>query len=476
MYKALLIDLDNTLYSYDICHKFALDMIDINVETYNCARGMVKCKGNHTHNRTEYFELIPHQQGKGVQLTEAYWNHFMAKIAPFEGVIEFLQWHRDLHIPVCIITDFDRNIQQRKLQALGIDTMIDHMVCCSDTGCDKPSPVMFYTALHKLSKQPIECCMIGDNVVADIKGANDVGIRYTFHYGKDFTSYLALLERFKTEQSLITNFVTLCKAISERPDWVQACGGNVSVKLPNGDILIKASGEHLSNVTQHTGYVIVDNYGNHILCSGKPSIETSFHQKLKYKYVVHVHSIATIATPPDKFREVYPTAQILPYYNPGKDIADAISDSVSADVVYLQNHGLIIASNRSTNLVDVLDQICKACETAIGLNFDRYRELSTISDKIRLGQPTYVTIPTDITTDIEIKPCTPDIAVYLGDCILTPYKGKYYISAANISKCRHVLDVLDSTRYLHAVPTLDSDAVKTLCMRSDELYRMNITP
>jgi HAD superfamily hydrolase (TIGR01549 family) len=468
MYRALFIDLDNTMYDYDSCHIYALDMLGVDMVAYNEARDTVKIN-KHTHDRSEYFELI--KKGEGAKLTESYWYHIVEKIALFEGVLEFIRWHKDNNIPVCIITDFDRPIQQRKLKALGIDHLIDHVVCCSDTGCDKPSPLMFLLALNKVNRSAIECCMIGDSIMADIKGANNVGIHYTFHYGTDFTSYPALLERLNSEQRILANFIKLCKAVSERPDWIQACGGNISVKLQTGNIVIKSSGEHLSNVSLHGGYVMVDKYGNHVLCSGRPSIETSFHLKIKHMYVIHVHSIATIATPPDVFQKLYTNAQILPYINPGKDIADAVLDS--SDTIYLQNHGLIIASNTSEGLVSTLDQICKTCEIAVGLNFDRYRELSTISDKIRLNNPTYVTLATDIITDTEIKKYTPDIAVYCSNCIITANNNKYYISGTNIDKCRNIKDILDSIRYLNNVSPLDLDTVRSLCRRSDEQYRMN---
>lgn len=480
MYKALFIDLDNTIYDYNVCHTYALNMLGVDKEAYNKVRDIVKSACGHTHDRSKYFELIA--KGKGIQLAKTYWNHFMEKISPFDGVIEFIQWHRDNNIPVCIVTDFDRSIQQRKLKTLGIDHMVEHMICCSDTGCDKPSPLMFQLALHKVNQLSIECCMIGDSITSDIKGANNVGIRYTFHYGTDFVSYPALLEQFKDEQKIIGDFVTLCKVVSERPDWIQACGGNISVKLPNGNMLIKASGEHLSSVSQRGGYVMISINGNHILCSGKPSIETSFHLKIKHMYVVHVHSIATIATPPNQFRKLYPNAQILPYINPGKEIADVISVTPAVSgipmVTYLQNHGLIIATGKSdslstpTGLVGMLDQICKTCEIAVGLNFDRYRDLSTISEKIRLNNPTYVTIATDIAADIEIKPYTPDIAVYREDCIVTKYNGKYYISSTNINKCRYIQDVLNCIPYLYSVSPLDTDTVNSLCARPDEQYRM----
>lgn len=44
-------------------------------------------------------------------------------------------------------------------------------------GCDKPDPKIFKYLLNKLDVSPEQVLMIGDDIVADIKGANDLGIK-----------------------------------------------------------------------------------------------------------------------------------------------------------------------------------------------------------------------------------------------------------------------------------------------------------
>ena len=52
----------------------------------------------------------------------------------------------------------------------------------------------------------------------------------------------------------IKNFVEISSYAGERYDLVQGAGGNSSVKLDNGEMLIKASGFLLSDVNKNVGY------------------------------------------------------------------------------------------------------------------------------------------------------------------------------------------------------------------------------
>ncbi len=52
----------------------------------------------------------------------------------------------------------------------------------------------------------------------------------------------------------LVDLTELSKYAGERFDLVQAGGGNSSVKLDNGEMLIKASGYSLSDVNENQGY------------------------------------------------------------------------------------------------------------------------------------------------------------------------------------------------------------------------------
>jgi putative hydrolase of the HAD superfamily len=52
----------------------------------------------------------------------------------------------------------------------------DVMVCSYDIGIPKPDPRIYHHVLEKLGVQPDEAVMVGDNVEADMKGAESVGV------------------------------------------------------------------------------------------------------------------------------------------------------------------------------------------------------------------------------------------------------------------------------------------------------------
>ena len=56
----------------------------------------------------------------------------------------------------------------------------------------------------------------------------------------------------------IKDLVDISKYAGERFDLIQAGGGNSSVKLENGEMLIKASGFILSDMDENNGYSRVD--------------------------------------------------------------------------------------------------------------------------------------------------------------------------------------------------------------------------
>ncbi len=57
---------------------------------------------------------------------------------------------------------------------LGLDEVVSLLSCSAETGYEKPHPQAYASVLDRL--QPAEAWMVGDNVVADVLGAEAVGI------------------------------------------------------------------------------------------------------------------------------------------------------------------------------------------------------------------------------------------------------------------------------------------------------------
>ena len=58
---------------------------------------------------------------------------------------------------------------------LGLDSLVTECISSANEGYEKPNPAMFSLALDRVGR-PETVWMVGDSVVADYKGARDVGI------------------------------------------------------------------------------------------------------------------------------------------------------------------------------------------------------------------------------------------------------------------------------------------------------------
>lgn len=258
----------------------------------------------------------------------------------------------------------------------------------------------------------------------------------------------------------------LSRYAGNRFDLVQAGGGNSSVKLNETDMLVKASGINLSQVSENQGYVRVDY--QQIRCflasfdfvgmskkerekiaanvmkqsqldeKGKPSIETFLHALLS-KYTLHTHPVAVnILAAVDDWKtallSIYSDAICVPYNTPGIDLAMAMAlemreyetlNGSKPKVVFLQNHGLIVSSNDPEEVKSLTEDISYKIEKSTGLNFSNYRRVTEIQKQLSaLGFPTVDVIYSEDRTIAEqmhkedqsalIWPFCPDTLIYCG--------------------------------------------------------------
>ncbi|MEL6535174.1 MAG: YjjG family noncanonical pyrimidine nucleotidase [Bacteroidota bacterium] len=92
-------------------------------------------------------------------------------------VLNYLQGKGyDLHI----ITNGFSDVQDIKLKAAGLDTYFDVVVTSENSGHKKPSPEIFYHALHAAKADLDDSLMIGDNLDTDIAGARSVAMDQVF--------------------------------------------------------------------------------------------------------------------------------------------------------------------------------------------------------------------------------------------------------------------------------------------------------
>ena len=196
--KALLLDLDDTLYAYKPCHQagyeackiLASEQYSISNADFDTAWKAGRDKVHQdlhgqgaSHSRLLYAQKASENLfGKSnpqfaLDIEETYWRVFLDTMMFNPGVEAFLQEAKDKGIKMCIVTDLTAQIQMRKWIKLDLGRFIDFLVSSEEAGIEKPGSYMFELAMEKLGVKAEECIMIGDSEEKDIKGAEALGIK-----------------------------------------------------------------------------------------------------------------------------------------------------------------------------------------------------------------------------------------------------------------------------------------------------------
>lgn len=217
----------------------------------------------------------------------------------------------------------------------------------------------------------------------------------------------------------LAEFIEISKYAGERFDLIQAGGGNSSVKLEKGEMIIKASGYLLSDMEENRGYsrVVTEKISNIVQNkavtdetdkrkresisasliqeatlekSDRPSIETLLHSFL-FKYTLHTHPIVANMILMRKDWEhtllsIFGNDKIalVPYATPGIELALKLYEVLQSfdeipKIIFLQNHGLIITSMNKNELMTLNEMVIEKMETFLEVDFSRYKLSNQIS-------------------------------------------------------------------------------------------------
>jgi len=229
-------------------------------------------------------------------------------------------------------------------------------------------------------------------------------------------------------------FISLNQKIARLiPLWTQGAGSNLSEKISDKKMLIKASGFRLDQVTQDTGFVELNYhqlkdlllinasqpkseqeafYSEALMTSKfqtqnslRPSMEAGFHALSKYKFVLHFHSLAAVlmGAHPEwmKANHLY----LIPLVNPGWELSQFFIKNDS-ELNILMNHGVILQSN-TEGILQKWDQL----ENSFLAEFN-YSLLLSLKKKITTTHQ-YLNQP-DLASFLKgpLKFYFPDMAIY----------------------------------------------------------------
>ena len=197
MIKAVIFDLDNTLYNFDAANEFGIralaaytepvfgwdypKMKDLYEESREKLTERMGDVGS-AHNRLLRFQnlleekklpLHPH----ALEMAKAYWLGVLDNMAPSPGAREIMEELRRMGVRIGLGTDMTAYMQYEKLIRLGLMEYMDFIVSSEEAGTDKPGNAFFMLCARKAGCLPGECLFIGDNIVRDYGGAAAAGMQ-----------------------------------------------------------------------------------------------------------------------------------------------------------------------------------------------------------------------------------------------------------------------------------------------------------
>ncbi|MBQ8833821.1 MAG: HAD family hydrolase [Oscillospiraceae bacterium] len=196
MIKAVLFDIDNTLYGYDAAHAMAWEALCAYVqehlhmdrETFTRrhreAMDIVKerlgvdCAA--LHDRCLRYQILLEKHGlplhHALTMSELYWDTLIRSAEPTPGIMECLPILKKAGYILGIGTDMTLEYQLKKLTRLQMLPYFDFLVTSEEVNGEKPDRKLFLTCAQKAGVAPEECLFIGDSLKKDVLGAKNAGM------------------------------------------------------------------------------------------------------------------------------------------------------------------------------------------------------------------------------------------------------------------------------------------------------------
>lgn len=197
MVKAVVFDIDNTLYDYDSANAAAMTAVeDYALENLGWSREeterrvkdsydelrMMHGRKAVIHNRLVRFQRILEKEGiplspHALKMYDIYWDTLTASSVVFPCLEDALASLKEHGYILGIGTNMTSVMQFRKLEALGLLRFFDFIVSSEEAGSEKPDKVLFQMCAVKAGCDCSECLYVGDNFKNDILAAQRAGMK-----------------------------------------------------------------------------------------------------------------------------------------------------------------------------------------------------------------------------------------------------------------------------------------------------------
>ena len=198
---------------------------------------------------------------------------------------------------------------------------------------------------------------------------------------------------------MTTNYFNeVVEVLGSRQDYFPGTGGNISLKVEGGAMLIKASGKRISHMNDESGVVTLahDAIREHFRTTlpskedekisgdlistsvhagapGRPSIETGFHTLLASSAVIHSHSVyVNLFACSSSFEKIAETIFLgsnipylcISYAQPGYYLTHLFLEKVirlssSPRVIFMKNHGVVVCAPTLREAISLHEEVTK---------------------------------------------------------------------------------------------------------------------
>lgn len=249
MIKAIIFDIDNTLYDYDSANAKAIDTLkqytnanfgwsseetDTRIRAaYSRIQNEIGVKAA-IHNRLIRYQRILESNGlplypHALDMYDLYWSTLIDSAKVFEGVDSALAQLKKEGYVVGAGTNMTSVIQFRKLTKFNLLKYFDFIVTSEEADCEKPDKELFLKCAIKAGYDPSFCLYIGDSLIHDILASEEAGFQALwFHPSKaqlsqesslkaDHNEYIFTGDGLHPQFSDYTQLLSIIETLSSAP-------------------------------------------------------------------------------------------------------------------------------------------------------------------------------------------------------------------------------------------------------------------
>ena len=124
-----------------------------------------------------------------IDLGESYTDYAARIVSLVPNTMEVLNYLKEKNYKIHLITNGFLEVQAIKMQASGLDKMIDKSFVSELVGFKKPDHRIFYHAMENVGATVEECVMIGDDLSVDIIPAKEIGMAHIYFNRKKISHH-----------------------------------------------------------------------------------------------------------------------------------------------------------------------------------------------------------------------------------------------------------------------------------------------